>query len=102
MRTDNEKNEKKQFQLIAGHFDAEAARDVLIKLIDSKISYHEHKEFSHQERFGEAAPGQLTRVEQLRQTRSELLQLLDSAFQSDQILSINCSIDIALKPAQKK
>ncbi|PTY36104.1 hypothetical protein BGP77_01950 [Saccharospirillum sp. MSK14-1] len=86
-----------QLQLIAGHFDAEEAREVLIKLIDSKIGFHERKEFSHQERFGETAPGQLTRIEQLQQTRQDVMQLLDTAAESGQILSINCTIDIALQ-----
>jgi len=96
----NQDNKKQQFQLIDGQFVAEEAQEILISLIDNKIGFHERKDFSLQERFGETEPQILSRIDQLKQTRKQLVQLLEQAIAADQNLSINCTIEIALKPKQ--
>lgn len=86
------------FQLISGDFDAEEAQEILLSLVDNKIGFHERKDFSLQERFGETEPSVLSRLDQLRQTKKDLARLLEKAVSADQRLSIHCTIDIVQNP----
>ena len=50
------------------------------------------------ERFGETGSGVANRIDQLRQTKKELSQLLDTAIGKGQSFTINCTIDLAVQP----
>lgn len=83
-----------QYQLIDGAFSAEEAQEVLINLIDSKIGFHERKELSQIERLGKTESAVGSRINQLRQTKKELSQMLERAIENGQSFSINCSIEL--------
>ncbi|MDB2448737.1 hypothetical protein N9W78_00395 [bacterium] len=97
----SDKGNPNHFQLITGDFEADEAQEILLSLIDNKIGFHERKDFSLQERFGETEPSVLNRLDQLRQTKKELSELLQAAVAENQRLSIHCTIDIALKPSSR-
>jgi hypothetical protein len=91
------KSEKISYPLISGSFQADDARQVLLTLVNDKISFHERNDWSHQERFGEKNPAVLKRIEELHQTREDLVKMLDDVATSGVRLNIQCNIEITLE-----
>lgn len=91
-------SEKKNYCLINGSFNADAARHVLLSLINHKINFHQLSDWSHRERFGKENPAAVKRVEELGQTREEIVQLLDQAAAMGLKLSIKSDIEIEMEP----
>lgn len=83
--------------LIEGQFSPTEAREVLMTLINSKITFHNRKNLSSMERKGHFNPESKKRVEQLKNIRSELLDLIEKVEKHDLSLEIHSEIDIELK-----
>ncbi len=90
--------DKRDFQLIKGEFNPDEANEVLMKLINDKISFHQTHNWSRRE-LGESDAAGRKRIEQLTQTRAELAELLKAAGAASQRLTINCTIEISLLPS---
>lgn len=58
------------FKLIDGDFKAEEARDILLALVNHKISHHEMNAFSEQVRFNKKSS--VDRLEILKETREKI------------------------------
>ncbi len=91
-------SDKQRFQLIKGEFTPGEANEVLMKLINDKISFHQTHNWSRRELGESDAPGR-KRIEQLTQTKAELAELMNTADASGQRLEINCNIEISLLPS---
>lgn len=87
---------KKNYCLIDGVFEADHARQVLLTLIDDKISFHQRNDLSHRERFGEPSEATGVRISQLEKTRQELTELVEFASKTQLTLKIGCDIRINL------
>ena len=94
----SDESEKKNYCLISGSFNPDAARQVLLSLINHKINFHHLNDWSHRERFGEDNPATVKRVEELSQTREDIAQLIEEAAAMGLSLSIKSNIEIELKP----
>lgn len=92
------KSKNKSYRLINGSFSPDAARQVLMSLINHKINFQQLNNWSHRERFGEDNPAAVKRVEELNQTREDIAQLIEEATAMGLKLSINSNIDIELSP----
>ena len=80
-------------KLIDGNFTIENAKSVLLKLIGDKISYHQLKKFSNEERFNQDHEHSQQRISELSSEREQLLNWLDQ-FDDSEKLQINCKIEI--------
>lgn len=84
---------KSQFKLIDGEFRIDEAKEVLINLLEFKIQYHNKQNFSSEIRNGETDERSLTRQEDLKRTKQELLDYLKN-FAMDDTITIYSEIQI--------
>jgi len=89
-------SDSNNFKLINGVFDAIEAREILTNIISSKIQFHSIRVFSISERFGINDQVSRERIEQLKETKIELLRLIEVADRNNKKLSITSNIDIRL------
>ena len=90
--------EARRFRLISGVFYPDEASQLLMTLIEDKISFHQRNNWSRRERFGEADAASAGRISELRQTKTDLAALVEEAEAAGMTLSISGNIDITLTP----
>ena len=90
--------EQGNYQLISGVFTADEANEILMTLIQDKISFHKRNELSRRERFGEPDAAGQKRVTELKQTKTDVAAMIEQARSSGQQLVINCNIEVTLSP----
>lgn len=86
------------FQLVKGLFEPEDAKEVLLSLVNYKITFHHRKSFSQQERFGTKDRSNDERVKELAQTCQELAALIDLAKATGCNMQVDSTIRIELIP----
>lgn len=89
---------KSSYRLVRGTFSADDANEILMTLIEDKISFHQRNNWSRGERFGESTEAGVTRIAELRQTKADLAALIEEARAGGMKLDIRCDIDITLAP----
>ena len=82
------------YSLINGIFSSKEARDILLKLFEYKINFHELKNFSMEERYGEKDQKSVKRIEELKETRSEIKEMVEWAIRHGYKLKINSTVNI--------
>lgn len=87
------KLKKMEIKLIDGDFSNADARELLIKLIDYKINFHQAKIFSAQERNTKPGLHSIERIEDLKESKKKLLELLNSTSEEKE-LNVHSSINI--------
>ncbi|MEZ5555043.1 hypothetical protein [Haliea sp.] len=87
-----------RFRLISGVFYPDEANQLLMTLIEDKISFHQRNNWSRRERFGETDAAGVKRINELRQTKADLAALVEAAEAAGMKLSISGNIDITLTP----
>ncbi|MCU0429714.1 MAG: hypothetical protein MUF42_07045 [Cytophagaceae bacterium] len=90
-----------KLKLIQGIFSSSDARELLLTLIQDKINYHEFKNYSRQERFGQADPLNTKRIAELKELKSKVLELIMDARSLDMELEIDATIEISLTKKEK-
>jgi|AntRauTorckE6833_2_1112554.scaffolds.fasta_scaffold03033_4 hypothetical protein len=91
--------ESREYKLVSGVFSPDDARQVLLSLIDYKISFHQRKILSHRELFGTTDTFAELRIVELERTKSDFEALVKQLLDTDTELSINCDIEINLMPS---
>lgn len=86
----------KNITLIKGSFTAEEAKDILITLLNSKINFHQMKNFGLMERFGKPEYGSQSRIDELKKNRDELQNLFREAEENNVTFSIDSIIQIRM------
>lgn len=89
--------ENKPIKFIEGKFSPADAKEVLLTLINHKISYHSLKNFSSEERFGKPVPGSQKRIQQLKKSREKIVHLIQQAVEHKLNLRIESSINIVFE-----
>jgi hypothetical protein len=84
------------FKLVEGDFSAADAKEILLRLIEQKISFHNLKCFSHEVRYGSKDEHSLERIEELNKTKEKLILIINQAQIDGHLLSINSSIDVQI------
>ena len=92
-------NSEKVFLLINGSFQPEEAGEMLGNIFFSKIRFHELKNFSLVERFGEEDPRSAKRIRMLKQEIKKIRRFLEKAKAGNQLLEITSVVRISLQPA---
>ena len=86
----------KDYKLIEGSFSDEEAKDVLKNFFESKIHFHEMRNFSSEERFGHKDAIALKRIPELKEASEEVLKIVQQAKLSNKRLLINASVQITI------
>lgn len=82
-----------EIKLIEGDFSNKEARELLIKLIEYKIHFHQNKIFSAQERNTKPGIHSLERIDDLKKSKKELVEIL-STLKEEKEVSIISTINI--------
>ncbi len=88
---------KQPIKLIEGNFSPEDAKVILVELINHKIHFHSLKNFSSEERFGKPEEGAQKRIEELKESREEIILLIQQAVDNNTNLRIESSIFISFE-----
>ncbi|MDO8863341.1 hypothetical protein Q6D67_16670 [Haliea sp. E1-2-M8] len=88
----------RSYRLINGVFYPEEANQLLMTLIEDKISFHQRNNWSRRERFGETDPASARRISELRQTKGDMAALIAEAAAAGMKLTISGNIEITLTP----
>jgi hypothetical protein len=86
----------KDYKLIEGSFSDEEAKDVLKNFFESKIHFHEMRNFSSEERFGHKDAIALKRIPELKEASEEVLKIVQQAKLTNKRLLINASVQITI------
>ena len=89
-------NKTEKLTLIEGKFLHEEARDILMNIFSGKISFHQLKNFSSQERFGKDDETAKKRIPELQKEVQKLQEILAEAKAGNKKLIITSEINIAL------
>jgi hypothetical protein len=82
------------FKLVKGNFKAQEAKEVLFKLINSKINFHQLEAFSIRERNSENSAQTENRIEELQLIRKNLENFILQAEKENKTLTIDGTITI--------
>ena len=84
--------------LIEGAFSPDDAREILMRLISDKIRFHELKNFSSMERFGQYDASAQKRLPELSASMKSLEEVLEQAKQEKVQLRVSSQITIHFEP----
>jgi len=85
---------KHKLKLIDGKFKPSEAGSILFELISRKISYHQMEIFSNEERFGKDVSNSKKRIEQLKDVRKHLEEIIEYSSEKKLNLKIESFINI--------
>lgn len=85
-----------ELKLIAGTFTAPEARDILLHFLSKKISFHEMQNLRHFEKCGRSDEHSQCRLQELKETRKNLLGILEEAENIGSSLSIESKLDLKI------
>lgn len=89
-------NQKSDFKLVKGTFSPEDAKEVLFKLINSKIKFHQLSAFSISERNAITEIHTQDRIEELQEVRNQLELFISEAEKLHKSVKIDGTISIQL------
>ncbi|MEO5910986.1 MAG: hypothetical protein ABIP95_08865 [Pelobium sp.] len=85
---------REKFKLIEGIFSAKDAREILLTLIEEKIKFHELKSFSDEVKTGAKNNQSLLKIEELKNTRVNILSFLVKDEHKNESFHLTSSIEI--------
>jgi hypothetical protein len=88
---------KQEYKLVAGTFNIDNAKEVLMSLINSKINFHNKKMLNSIECKGERDEHSQNRIAELNESRDQILRLLKQADIGNQHIRINSTIHIEIE-----
>lgn len=93
---------KKQTKLtlVDGKFTQEEALEVLMNLFSSKISFHELKSFSSDERFGVPDKHAVKRIPELKESMQKIKALIQEMDLDDHEINIQSEVIITINKAK--
>jgi histidinol phosphatase-like PHP family hydrolase len=87
---------KQTEDLVRGEYSAEEAKEIVSNLIMQKINFHNLRDFSSRERYGKADEISLKRIEELKESRQLMFEIIEAAKEDGKAVKINSSITIEL------
>ena len=84
-------------ELIKGTFTPDEAREILLQLLNSKINFHNLKNWSSRERFGKPNADSEQRLIKLEESRKKVERLISTSINEKKSLIINSSIEINIE-----
>ncbi|HOZ51164.1 MAG TPA: hypothetical protein PLU17_04865 [Chitinophagaceae bacterium] len=92
MKTNNQ-----TFKLIDGVFNSKDAKEILLSIIDNKINFHSHRVFSKDIRFGTLDDFSANRIQELKQARAEIVDLIQDSEEKNTQMILHSNISIEFK-----
>ena len=86
----------KDYKLIEGTFADQEAKDILKNFFESKIHFHEMRNFSSEERFGHKDAMAVKRIPELKQASKDILEIVQQAKLGNKRLLINANVQISI------
>jgi len=86
----------KDYKLIEGTFSDKEAKDILKNFFESKIHFHEMRNFSSEERFGHKDAMAVKRIPELKQASKDILEIVQQAKLGNKRLLINANVQISI------
>ena len=86
-----------KLSLIEGNFSAEEAKEILLKIYNTKLNFHQRNNLSSQERFGKNNATAELRIPILQKSIEEIKTFADQAKNNNLRININSKINLALK-----
>lgn len=86
--------ETESFNLIAGQFTEEEAKDIIMQVFLKKINFHERKDFSSLERYEKGDKKAQERILVLKREMERANEVIASSKAKNKILSISAEIKI--------
>lgn len=83
--------------LIKGTFTPNEAREILLQLLDSKINFHNLKNWSARERFGKPDADSEQRLKHLSESRAKVQTLVAKSINEEKSVTINSIIEITIE-----
>ncbi len=85
-----------QIRFIDGTFNTKDASEILLAVLGDKIKFHSSLLLSNIERFGVDTSNSEQRVKELRAERERIIELMQKAKESNNLIKINSTINIEL------
>ena len=85
---------KEQVSLIDGEFSVEEIKEILLNMYNSKIQFHQLKNFSSKERFGKEDAIAVKRLPELEKSRQKLIAIFEKASHNQGSLKIKSYIEL--------
>jgi hypothetical protein len=89
-------SKENKLTLIEGNFNMEEAEEILMGIFNSKIKFHQHKNFSTNERYGKYCKISVTRIPELKQSIEEVKEILLKAKNVNTEIHISSIVNIKL------
>lgn len=89
-------NNTTNLTLVKGQYSAEEAKEILMDLFHSKISFHEVKNFSSNERFGKNHDHSIKRMSELRESIEVFSKLIALAEKDNKTFTIESTVTITM------
>lgn len=83
--------------LISGEYTPTEAKELLLKLVDSKINFHKLQSLSAYVHSGQPNIDSELRIKELKETREQITALIEKAVDNNSNIEIGSTIDIAFK-----
>ncbi len=80
--------------LIKGTFTPDEAREILLQLLNSKINFHNLKNWSSRERFGKPDTDSEQKLKYLEESRKNVEMFISKALDGKKNITINSSIEM--------
>ena len=84
-------------ELIKGTFTPNEAKEILLQLLNSKMNFHNLKNWSSRERFGKPDADSVQRLRNLEESRKKVETLVSKSINEQKTLIINSSIEIKIE-----
>jgi hypothetical protein len=84
-------------ELIKGTFTPNEAREILLQLLNSKINFHNLKNWSSHERFGKPDADSEQRLKNLEESRKKVEMLISRSIDEEKTITINSNIEITIE-----
>lgn len=84
-------------ELVKGSFTPQEAREVLLQLLNSKINFHNLKNWSSRETFGKPDANSEQRINYLEESRKKVEIIVSKAIDEQRNIIINSSIEINIE-----
>jgi hypothetical protein len=84
-------------ELIKGTFTPDEARAILLQLLDSKIKFHNVKNWRSRERYGKPDADSEQRLKHLMESRKKVQTLISKLIDEGKTMTINSSIEINIE-----
>ncbi|EIA07940.1 hypothetical protein [Flavobacterium frigoris] len=85
-----------ELKLIDGQFSPDEAEEILMNIFFSKIHFHQNKNFSSEERFGEKDLAAVKRIPELQKSMDAISKLIVDAKHNNETVKIIAEVKINL------